>query len=113
MTAHDIRFCIEVLTANPVPAFSISSKIDHVDVNGEMEVIVYLTECGYRLVGDLAWLTFLPEHIWKDIDDYQSFKPWEQTNPLDSELTCLVGHSRLIYQAGNLADGVSLVLKQK
>lgn len=108
-TSDDIKFCIDYLKLKTIESFNdVASKIDHVDAPDSQTVQIYIADTGYRYVYSLAWMTFLPKHIWEGITDYNSFKPWTLTNPLDSNLTMLIGQGPYILADGNLTDGIKL-----
>jgi len=108
-TSQDIKFCIDFIKANNVPAFAdITSLIDHVDAPDNLTVEIYLTDSGYRHLYDLAWFTFMPQHIWSSVTDYQNFKPWAEVDPANKNLTELIGQGPYILKPGDLTKGVQL-----
>lgn len=54
-------------------------------------------------------MTFLPEHIWKDVKDYETFRPWEEPHPTVKGLTKLIGQGPFIFSQADLAKYVKLV----
>ena len=108
-TSQDVKFCIDFLRSHPVSRFeNIVSRIDHVEAQNDLTVEIYLNDSGCRYVYQLAWFTFMPQHIWRDVTDYQAFRPWEEENPQDRSLTGLVGQGPYILKKGDLKNGVQL-----
>lgn len=108
-TANDIKFGIDYMKTNEVTAFKETMDIiDHVIAVDAQTVEIYFNESGYRHLYEVAWLTFLPEHIWQSVADYQVFEPWKEENPNNPELTKLVGQGTFVYERGELKDGVTL-----
>ena len=96
-TSNDVKFCIDYMKANNIAKFSsVTGKILSVNTPDSLTVEVYFNETGYRRLYDLAWFTFLPQHIWKDVNNYVTFQPWNQVNPLSSNLSQSVGQGPFI-----------------
>jgi ABC-type transport system substrate-binding protein len=109
-TSTDVKFCIDYLKANNVPAFSsICNKILSVNAPNPSTVEIMLNDTGYRYLYDLAWFTFLPEHIWKTVGNYATFQPWREANLLASGLTKLVGQGPFMLSQCDLNSTVTLV----
>jgi peptide/nickel transport system substrate-binding protein len=109
-TSNDVKFCIDYLKANNIAKFaSVTDKILSVNTPDNLTVEVYFNETGYRRLYDLAWFTFLPQHIWKDVTNYVTFQPWNQANPLSSNLTKLVGQGPFILKQCDLNNSITLV----
>lgn len=112
-TAKDIKFCIDFLKNNNVENFKDRiSIINEVKAPDDLTIEIFLNECGYRHLYDLAWFTFMPQHIWEGVKDFESFKPWNEPNPMDKDLTKLVGQGPFIYKGGSLGDGVTIYWNQ-
>ncbi len=108
-TSKDVKFCADYLKSNKISAFAgITGILSEVKAPDDTTIEFYLTDCGYRHLYELAWMTLLPEHIWSGVTDYAAFCPWEEENPLKEGLTKLVGTSPYVYQKGALSDGVTL-----
>jgi peptide/nickel transport system substrate-binding protein len=102
-TAEDIKFSIEYLQSNKVPAFeALLSNITRVDAPDATTLRLYLTDTGYRYLHQFAWITFLPKHIWKDVKDYRTFRPWEEPHPTIKGLTKLVGQGPFLFRNTDL-----------
>ncbi|HXY73817.1 MAG TPA: ABC transporter substrate-binding protein, partial [Dehalococcoidales bacterium] len=109
-TAQDIKFGIDYIVSKQVPGFEdISNLVDNVQTPDNLTVEIYLKDSGYRYIYDFAWLTFLPQHIWQNVDDYHSFSPWNEINPQNKELTKLVGQGPFVLKPGNISNGIRLV----
>jgi len=109
-TSEDVKFCIEYLKKKQVPRYNkICEKIVEVKTPNEKIIEIYLNETGYRFLYEFAWMTFMPKHIWKDVEDYISFKPWNETHPENKELTKLIGQSPFILKQYVTGDSVELV----
>jgi ABC-type transport system substrate-binding protein len=108
-TSQDIKFCIDFIKSHNVPNYKeIVSLVDNVQAPDKQTVEIYLKDTGYRYLYDFAWFTFMPQHIWKDVLNYQTFKPWLEENPNNQELTKLVGQGLYILKPGGLDNGVQL-----
>ncbi len=109
-TSRDVEFCINFLKAKKVERYaSICDIIADVKTPTDYTVEIYLNEPGFRHIYDLTWLTILPEHIWANVTDYKTYKPWSEDNPRMSGLTQLVGTGPFIYMKSDLTTGVRLV----
>ena len=112
-TSQDIEFCIDFIKAHGVPKFEdITNLVDHVQTPDKLTVEIYLNDSGYRHLYDLAWLTFMPQHIWNGVTDYQTFKPWTEVDPANKDLTKLVGQGLYILKPGDISSGVQLYRNQ-
>ncbi len=113
--AQDVKYTIDLLRKSQDANFEdIISRIDDVIAPDKETVEIYLKDKGYRCLYELAWLTFLPEHIWKNVTDTVNCKPWLETNPLKENLTGLVGQGPFRLEKsgivdGNLQNGLTLV----
>jgi ABC-type transport system substrate-binding protein len=91
-TSNDIKFCINYLKTNNASTYkSTVDKILNVNTPNSLTVEIFINSTGYRNLYDVAWFTILPEHIWKNVTNYQTFQPWNEMNPLAPGLTKLVG----------------------
>jgi ABC-type transport system substrate-binding protein len=109
-TAQDVKFCIEFLAANKIPQFQdIWGNLAKVETPDKATVQIYLNETGYRYLYELAGMTFLPEHIWKDVKDYKNFRPWEEPHQTVKGLTKLIGQGPFIFKEADLRKYVRLV----
>jgi ABC-type transport system substrate-binding protein len=109
-TAQDVKFCIEYLAANKILQFQdIWRNLAKVETPDKATVQIYLNEAGYRYLYEFASMTFLPEHIWKDVKDYKNFKPWEESHPTVRGLTKLIGQGPFIFAQGDFKKSVRLV----
>ncbi len=109
-TSSDIKFCIDYLKANNATTFNnILNKILSTNTPNDSTIEIYVNATGYKYLYDMAWFTILPEHIWKNVTDYQTFQPWTQTNPINNNLTMLVGQGPFILEQYDLNNGVTLV----
>lgn len=109
-TSEDVRFCIEYLQAHRIPQYlNIWSNLVKVETPDKTTVNIYLNDTGYRHLYAFSGMTFLPEHIWKNVSDYKMFRPWEEPNPSVKGLTKLIGQGPFVYLGGNLNEYVRLV----
>ena len=109
-TAQDVKFCIEFLAANKIPKFQdIWGNLARVETPDKATVRIYLNEAGYRYLYEFAGMTFLPEHIWKDVKDYKNFRPWEEPHQTVRGLTKLIGQGPFIFKEADLSKYVKLV----
>ncbi len=108
-TSRDVKFCIDYLKKYDVPRYQdLMGKIESAETPDNTTVVIYLNEPGYRLLYSLNWLTFMPQHIWSNVSDPSSFKPWTEANPTMKGLTKLIGTGPFIYVPGDLSAGVTL-----
>ena len=108
-TSNDIKFCIDYLKANNATTFnSICNKILSTNCANSSTIEIYVNATGYRHLYDMAWFTILPEHIWKNQTNYQIFQPWTQANPINTNLTMLVGQGPFILDQCDLNTEVTL-----
>ena len=108
-TSNDIKFCIDYLKSNNATTFNnICNKILSTTSPNSSTIEIYVNATGYKHLYDMAWFTILPEHIWKNITNYQTFQPWTQTNPLNTNLTMLVGQGPFILKQCDLNNEVTL-----
>jgi peptide/nickel transport system substrate-binding protein len=109
-TSQDIKFCIDFIKSHNVPRYKdIINLVNDVQAPDKLTVEIFLNDRGYRYLYDLVWFTFLPQHIWSDVIDYQTFMPWKEVNPQNKELTKLIGQGLYILKPGDLVNGAQLV----
>jgi len=105
-----VKFCIEYLAANKILQFQdIWGNLAKVETPDKATVQIYLNETGYRYLYEFAGMTFLPEHIWKDVKDYKNFRPWEEPHQTVKGLTKLIGQGPFIFKEADLRKYVRLV----
>ena len=108
-TSEDIKFCLDYLKANQVPLYKTTTDIvSNVQVPNDATVEIYLTDQGYRHIYELAGMTFLPQHIWKDVKDYKKFEPWAIKGAKEGT-TKLVGQGPFILQGVDSRKGAKLI----
>jgi peptide/nickel transport system substrate-binding protein len=109
-TSNDVKFCINYLKTNNASTHkSTYDKILNVNTPNSLTVEIFLNSTGYRFLYDMAWFTILPEHIWKNVINYQTFQPWSETNPLAPGLTKLVGQGPFEIKQTDLNSTATLV----
>jgi peptide/nickel transport system substrate-binding protein len=107
--SKDIKFCIDYIKSNRIPKFENTiNLVEKVTAPDDLTVEIYLNDCGYRYLYDFNWFTFLPEHIWSNVADYEAFKPWTEANSNNQDMTKLVGQGLYILKPGDLSNGVQL-----
>ncbi|NLK07100.1 MAG: ABC transporter substrate-binding protein [Firmicutes bacterium] len=108
-TAEDIKFTIDFLKENKVPRYLPNTEdIAKVEVIDELTVKVYFDTVSYWHLYNAA-LSFLPKHIWDDVEDYNSFEPWLEPHPTMEGFTKLVGHGPFMLKEYRPGEFVRLV----
>lgn len=108
-TSDDIKLCIELLKETNTTSLSKPLKtIVDVKTPDNKTLEVYYNEPGYRQLYDLAWLTFTPKHIWENISNPTTFKPWQEQHPTIQDLTKLVGNGPFIYLPSDFTKNITL-----
>lgn len=96
-TAHDVKFTMDYLKEKKPPSFqAVWSEYSHAVVHDDTTVSVYYNSVSY-------WHTyatggFLAEHIWRDVDDFETFQPWREPHPEVEGLTKLIGHGPFVFK---------------
>ena len=89
-TSADIKFTIEYLKNNEVQRYiNQVNRIVKVETPDKYTAKVYFENVGDYLVA--ANLCGLPQHIWKDINDYNAFEPWNTPHSTIKGMNKLVG----------------------
>jgi peptide/nickel transport system substrate-binding protein len=98
-TSEDIKFCLEYLRDNRVPLYySMWENLVFVETPDKYTASIYLNETGYWFLYEYSGTTFMPKHIWENVEDYESFKPWEEAHPEAKDLTKLIGTGPFIFK---------------
>jgi ABC-type transport system substrate-binding protein len=117
ISAEDVKFCWEYLKRYDAPIFKdVASKLVRVETEGDYAVHAYLNSTSYALIYDLAdTALLLPKHLWENVTDPLTFKPWKHIHPLfngsrkswpgwwsyDWPLTLYVGSGPFIFHKWN------------
>ncbi len=107
-TSADIKFTIEYLRDNKVPRYI--SNVEHivkVETPDEYTAKVYFANESYWHLYR-AGGCFLPEWIWKDVEDYKTFEPWLEAHPEVPGLTKVIGHGPFILDQYKVGEYVRL-----
>jgi ABC-type transport system substrate-binding protein len=108
--SSDVKFCINYLKSNNIGLYREALKsLVRVETPDETAIQIYLNSTGYKYLYYFAGMTFLPEHIWKNVTDYKAFTPWNVPNPLVKGMTCLIGQGPFEFMQGDLRNYVKLV----
>jgi peptide/nickel transport system substrate-binding protein len=107
-TSADIKFTIEYLRDNKVPRYiSNVEYIVKVETPDEYTAKVYFANESYWHLYR-AGGCFLPEWIWKDVEDYKTFEPWLEAHPEVPGLTKVIGHGPFILDQYKVGEYVRL-----
>lgn len=110
VTSEDFKFSLEFLKDNKVPRFLSSVKdIVKVETPFKHTVVVYFSNVSYWHVYDGDVEAVLPKHIWKDVKDYKTFKPWLEPHPTVKGLTKLIGFGPYVFKEYRPGEYVRLV----
>lgn len=96
-TAHDVKFTMDYLKQQqPVMLQGAWRDYSHATVHDDTTVSVYYKTVSY-------WHTyntggFLAEHIWRDVEDFETFQPWREPHPEVEGLTMLIGHGPFVFK---------------
>ena len=98
-TSEDVKFCIEYIKDNEVPLFVQAwENLVDVETPNEYTVSIFLNSTGYWFLYTYAGMTFLPKHIWENVEDYKNFRSWEEVHPEVEGLTKLIGTGPFIFK---------------
>jgi peptide/nickel transport system substrate-binding protein len=107
-TSKDVKFTVEYLKENQVPRYLDNvQKVVKVECPDDYTVKVYFETVSYWHLYR-ADLNFLPDWIWKDVEDYNTFEPWLEAHPEVSGLTKLIGHGPFILDQYKVGEYVRL-----
>lgn len=107
-TSKDVKFTVEYLKENQVPRYLDNvQKVVKVECPDDYTAKVYFETVSYWHLYR-AGLNFLPDWIWKDVEDYNTFEPWLEAHPEVSGLTKLIGHGPFILDQYKVGEYVRL-----
>jgi len=90
--AEDVKFTIDFLVENEVPLWwDTVVDVVRVETPDKYTVEVYLKTVSYFHLSEIGSLPWMPEHIWKDVEDWEHFSPAQEPHPTVEGLTKLVG----------------------
>lgn len=107
-TAYDVKFTMDYLKEKKPPNLqAVWQDYSHSIVHDDLTVSVYYNTVSY-------WHTyatggFLAEHIWSDVNDYESFQPWREPHPEVEGLTKLIGHGPFVFKEWVPGEYIRLV----
>lgn len=101
-TAHDIKFSMDFIRgrAHLLPALQdwpLFDDYSHAEVHNDYAITLYYTSLSHWHIYTL--FTALPKHIWEDVDDWESFRPWLEPHPTAAGLTRLIGRGPFIFDS--------------
>ena len=115
-TAYDVEFGLEFARDQQIArALPMWQYLVDVEVLTDYTVSVYFSTTSLWifyyvagpdiwLVNDAAcWATMFPKHIYEGTDP--TFRPEETINPINPELTCLIGTGPFVYRGGDIVLG--------
>jgi peptide/nickel transport system substrate-binding protein len=90
-TAKDVKFSIDYYIKHQLQEqYQYLVDVVKVETPDDYTVVVYMSTLSYWHLGNLNRY-WLPEHIWKNVEDPEHFQPWLEPHPTVEGLTQLVG----------------------
>lgn len=98
-TGKDVKATIEFLRDNRIPRYLDNVKdVEKILLPDRYTVRIYMKRASFWYLHGIGGLPVFPEHIIKDVDNWQNWQPTALRSPVDSEVTALVGTGPYIFE---------------
>ena len=108
-TSDDVKATLLFLKEHKIPRyFDMVRDLESVETPDDLTLIVDMSTVSYWHLHNVGGCPVFPAHILKDITDWQSWKPADLDNPVETGLTALVGTGPFVFREYRAGEYVHL-----